>query len=506
MDINTFTPGIILLSFVFILYGISYISYLKDKISISLFSILLSGLILRLFCASDPMIHKWDERYHALVAKNIIEQPLEPKLYLNTPLPFDYKNWTSNAIWLHKQPSTLWTMAASMALFGVDEVSVRLPSVILSLFSILLTFFIALLLFQSNTIGLIAAFLQSINGLIIELSAGRVATDHIDTYFLFFIELSILFLLIHFKKSNLIYLIIAGVACGLAILTKWLPALIIFPLYLIIHFKSKSFKQQIFELCILSITILLIFLPWQVYALMHFPLEYLWEQKYNMLHFTQGLEGHDKDWWYFIDRIRIVINESIYLVLLWFIIHSFNKIYFDKKYIFLIVYISIPLIVFSLAKTKMQGYLLFTFPAYFIIIGIFIEHIIASSHQKMNFLNSKLLKNIIVFTILSLSFRYGIERVKPFETHHLERLAKSELMGTQFPNKSILFNISCPIEVMFYTNSIAYTQIPDSNMIEQLITDNYNLFIVEDNKVNDDIMNDNRIKKIRLKATIDLCR
>ncbi len=38
-------------------------------------------------------LHDWDERYHALVAKNMIEQPFKPMLYKNPVLPYDYKDW-----------------------------------------------------------------------------------------------------------------------------------------------------------------------------------------------------------------------------------------------------------------------------------------------------------------------------------------------------------------------------------------------------------------------------
>lgn len=183
--------GILLIGLLVIFYGISFFVYLRGRVYLSLFFIILSGFGLRIFCSLDPMLHPWDERYHALVAKNLIDEPLEPKLYKEPIIDYDYKNWTANKIWLHKQPMPLWSMALSLKIFGISEFSLRLPSILLSTMSIFLTFCIGLFLFNSDRVGLIAAFLQSINGLVIELSSGRVATDHIDTFFLFFVELSI---------------------------------------------------------------------------------------------------------------------------------------------------------------------------------------------------------------------------------------------------------------------------------------------------------------------------
>ncbi|MBP7274522.1 MAG: glycosyltransferase family 39 protein, partial [Saprospiraceae bacterium] len=460
-EIDLSLQGMLLIISLITSYGLSYFAYRRGHVYLALFFIIFAGLSIRLFCSSDPMLHTWDERYHALVAKNIIEQPFVPKLYKEHVIDFDYKNWTANEVWLHKQPIPLWSMALSMKLFGISEFTLRLPSVLLSTISIFLTFCIALLLFNSPKTGLLAAFFQSINGLVIELASGRVATDHIDTFFLFFVELSIFFILLNVKRINKIFLFLGGIACGLAILTKWLPALIIFLLYLIITPKSKCNSNQLFtDLIVLGSATLLVALPWQIYAQMTFPLAYQWELQFNKRHFTEGLEGNGQPWWYFINRIRITVNEMIYIILLWFGYYTSQKSELRKENLFLLIYMAIPFLVFSVAKTKMQGYLLFTFPAYFIIIGLFIETLLfrktitprQSTLYKVNVL--------IVVAIFSLAVRYSLERVKPFKTYHQESLAKKELQGITFPAKAVLFNIHCPIELMFYTDCIAYPSIP----------------------------------------------
>ena len=156
----------------------------------ALFLILVAGLILRMYAASDRCLHTWDERYHALVAKNAILHPLTPTLFEDPVLPYDFKDWTSNHIWLEKGPVPLLAVSGSIRLFGTDELAVRVPSVLVSLLSVYLTYLIASLLFDRET-GILAAFFHSINGLLIELPAGRVSSDHVDTFFIFFIELGI---------------------------------------------------------------------------------------------------------------------------------------------------------------------------------------------------------------------------------------------------------------------------------------------------------------------------
>ncbi len=142
------------------------------------------GILLRLFVSAEFFLHAWDERYHALVAKNLIQHPLLPTLYDNPDLPHNYREWSASHVWLHKQPLPLWAMAWSMFLFGVNEMALRLTSVLLTTIGIGLTYQIGYLLF-SRKIGFIAAFLYTIHGLILEATGGRVATDHIDVFFSF---------------------------------------------------------------------------------------------------------------------------------------------------------------------------------------------------------------------------------------------------------------------------------------------------------------------------------
>src|SRR5436309_1269279 len=99
-----------------------------------------AGLVLRAYAGADLFLHPWDERYHALVAKHLAAHPLLPTLYDRALLPYDYRNWRANGVWLHKPPLALWLMAASLRLCGVNDWTLRLPSVLLSTLAILLTY------------------------------------------------------------------------------------------------------------------------------------------------------------------------------------------------------------------------------------------------------------------------------------------------------------------------------------------------------------------------------
>ena len=96
----------------------------KSRFTFSISSLVLSGLFFRIYSALDPFLHAWDERYHALVAKNLLKHPLVPTLY-DLPLLDQDLLWVGSHIWLHKQPLALWLISGSISIFGNTDFAIR---------------------------------------------------------------------------------------------------------------------------------------------------------------------------------------------------------------------------------------------------------------------------------------------------------------------------------------------------------------------------------------------
>ncbi len=443
------------------------------------------GLALRIYTSTDFFLHTWDECYHALVAKNLIQHPLTPTLYDNPIMPYYYRNWPSNHIWLHKQPLPLWTMASSMWLFGVNEIALRLPSIILTTIGIGLSFIVGSYWFNKKN-GYLTAFFFSINGLIIEMAAGRAATDHIDIFFLFFIELAIVFSILFVQKQKTIFNILVGVSIGAAILCKWLPALIVVPIWILIVWDSGKLKTKeiILQLFLLLITCVLVFLPWQIYIYKAFPVEADWESSCNFRHFTEVFEEQTGPYHYFIDKLRMNYGELIYLPLMWFVFKLFKNVN-DKKRLAIAIWVFVPILFFSIAKTKMQAYILFISPALFMITSEFF--FMLNEYKKDH--NLKWVFNVLLFLLIAFPIRYMIERVKPFDQSNRNPAWVSDLrnLNERKIEKGILFNYDKPIEAMFYTNLTAYKTIPEKYILIGLAIEGYTVIINDDGKLPDDI-------------------
>ncbi|HMQ91048.1 MAG TPA: glycosyltransferase family 39 protein, partial [Flavilitoribacter sp.] len=235
----------------------------KDRFCLSLIFLTAAAFLIRLFAASDPWLHFWDERYHFLVAKNMMESPFKPMLYQSPLLDYDYRAWSQNHIWLHKPPMGLWLIAGSFKVFGVSEFAGRLPSVLLSSASVVLAYQAALHFLKDRWMALACAFFQSVNGLTIELASGRNPTDHVDTIFYFFILAGIWSSTRFAISQKAVQAMLAGVFLGLAVLTKWLAGLIIVPVFFMLILEKTGWKKAFGWSVLVLSTGVLIALPWQ---------------------------------------------------------------------------------------------------------------------------------------------------------------------------------------------------------------------------------------------------
>lgn len=191
----------------------------------------------------------WDEAIYASVAKEMVDGGD----YLSPHLNGKY--------WPEKPPLLIWCMAGAYRAFGVSEFSARLPAAIFGLFSVILIYRIGARFFERRA-GLLAGFLLVSNLHFLLLS--RMAM--LDVPLAFFISAALYFIWLGRDKPA--YLLLAGAATGLAVMTKSLVGFFPF-LIMALSFRTTARALAgkwpwILAMALISV---LIAAPWHIHQM-----------------------------------------------------------------------------------------------------------------------------------------------------------------------------------------------------------------------------------------------
>jgi 4-amino-4-deoxy-L-arabinose transferase len=499
------------------LFGYAWRAWRRGRPEAAAAAIVAAGLVLRMYAGCDLFLHTWDERYHALVAKHLVEHPLVPTLYDHPVLPYDYRDWRSNHVWLHKPPLALWLMAAGMRLLGPDEIAMRLPSLLLSAVAILLTYLIGWHL-GGRRVGLLAAGFQAVNGYLLQLPGGRVAVDHVDNALIFFVELAILGAVMLVRgwrprpgtaggggwsegwPAFLLATLAIGAVCGLAVLTKWLPGLLPIPVWLALAWRRQPPRRLAAGLLAMTAACVAVALPWQLYIRAAFPLEARWESAYNLHHLAVPIEGLGGSPLYYLLKMPRFFGELIYLPLGWFLVSLVYPAWRPSRragegrqaleLLPLAAWLLLPLVAFSLAATKLGGYIMIAAPALFIVEALFWLWLwdrrprrggARDAHNSRRVATAALRWTVLVLLPL-LPLRYTVERMKirpSYDRNPPWVRALRALPAQLGPGPVVLFHLDRPLEAMFYTPYIAYEGVPTPAQARHLLAAGYRVVVLD---------------------------
>ncbi|MBK8620894.1 MAG: hypothetical protein IPN79_03825 [Saprospiraceae bacterium] len=212
--------------------------------------------------------------------------------------------------------------------------------------------------------------------------------------------------------------------------------------------------------------------PWLYWIFISFPNETRLIFEGVLFPISNVVQGHSGMWYYYLNSIRININELVYIPLLFFIYHTLKKPSYQNILIFL--WIIIPLLLLSVSTTKREVYILISATPLFIIISLFINFI-----EKFKFKYEKSVYFIqMLFFIVAI--RYCVERLKPWEP----RLEKPEyryemeaLINRTSVSSDSLVLINDPnfIKGRFYYGVLGYRYLNDST-INNIRSKGYKVF------------------------------
>ncbi len=520
MPISFFTTSQIL-PFIFgaVLLTVSAILFHKNE-KLSLWFLFAGSLGMGFFIANlDHFLILWDEQYHALVAKNLANNFLKPTLYANPVLDYNFRDWTNNHIWLHKQPLFLWQMALSIKVFGTSALAIRLPSIILHALIPLLIYRMGKIVISSRT-GYFGGLLFAAAYFPLELVAGRYSTDHNDLVFLFYVTASFWAWFEYQNSGKKHWLLLIGVFSGCAVLVKWLMGLLVFIVWFLTiiitnnhgRFSIRTYLPAVYA----GLVSVAIFLPWQVFILINFPEEAHYEYALTSSHFFHVIEGHAEPlWFYFNDGLGKIYGQGdlMPIVILFGVILLLFSI--PKKMYKVAIAVSIIFVYtfYTLAETKMIAFTLIVSPFIFIGLGYLIHWLISFSEVKIKRKWIGKILGVLLPLILAWSM-LNISRIanyhthwKPHDNHNRSReqaeMRFIKLLEEKLPGENyVIFNTSITydghIPVMFFTDFIAYPFIPSNEQIEQVKNKGYHVAIVDLGNIPDSVLNDESILVVNL--------
>ncbi len=466
-----------------------------------------AGLVLRLYAGSDLFLHAWDERFHALVAKHLAEHPLRPTLYEHPVLPYDYRDWRANHVWLHKPPLALWLMAAAIRLLGTGELAMRLPSLALSTLAVFLTYAIGAGLCGRRA-GLLGAALHAVHGYLLQLPAGRVAVDHVDNALVFFVELGIFLAVLQAHAATRprepappaasraawwLWLPAIGAACGLAVLAKWLPGLLPIPVWLALTWRRQPRHRVILGLAAISAVSAAVVVPWQLHVRRAFPLEAAWEASYNLRHLVVPIEGLGGSPLYYLLKMPRYFGELAYLPLAWLLWQLLRRARALRQrrparerpaagpdLAPLAVWLLLPYLAFSLAATKLGGYVMIAAPACFLVTACFwlwLWRLRPGGRARAA------LRLAVLILLPLLPLRYTVERLKvraAYDRNPAWARALRALPERLGPGPVVLFHLPEPLEAMYYTSCVAaYEGVPTPTQARRLLDAGYRVVVLD---------------------------
>jgi hypothetical protein len=488
-----------------------------DKKRIALLLLFFASIGLGFFIANlDHFLMLWDEQYHSLVAKNMLDNPFKPLLYANPLLDYDYKNWSTNHIWLHKQPLFLWQMAISLKLFGINELAVRVPSIVMHAIVTLMIYRIGKLV-HSATVGFYGALFFTVAYYPLELIAGKYATDHNDVAFLFYVTASFWAWCEYQHSQKSYWIILIGLFSGCAVLVKWLVGLLIYAIWFLSLVLNKNWLKirAYFPLIISFVISCFIFIPWQVYTLHKYPIEAAYEIHYNSEHFFKAVEKHGGNVWFHFNALKDLYpsGDAVLFILA---LGIFLLVKNSTTQIYRVAIISSIIIVYafySMAATKMTSFCIIVSPFVFLGFGAFVDLIINFLKTKIKFKLFGIIFPSIAIIVISFLF-LDLNKIENYHTNRdpndnndrvkdeREMVFIKKLKDALNNEKFVVFNandrVNGEIPVMFYTNYIAYNFIPSQLQIETCRKKFYKIAVGDSGQLPDFIMKDSAIVKVKL--------
>jgi len=329
----------------------------------------------------------------------------------------------NGVVFLDKPILYYWMQASAIKIFGLTEAALRFWPALLGILCCVFVYFAGRQLFNRKA-GILAAFFLATSPLYY---AGAHYAN-LDLEVASFISMSLLSLLlgIHSKKTG--YFIAAYILAGLAMLTKGLMG-IVFPMmitgaWILILNRWSLIKEARLGIGLLLFTAITI--PWYIAA--QFANPEFFHYFFVIQQFSRFLTLHEFNnqtpVWFYLPVIALgFFPWTLFLVQA--MSTNLKKVWRNPSSypieLFLLLWVFLILIFFTIPHSKVMTYILPIFPALALLVGNYISQ----KNFKLGIYILGVIAVIIALTINTLSAHFNTKTIKPLATY-LNTIIKPE--------------------------------------------------------------------------------
>jgi 4-amino-4-deoxy-L-arabinose transferase len=332
-------------------------------------------------------------------------------------------NWISphfmSLRYFEKPAAGYWMIAASQALFGQNLFGVRFASALCTGLSVLLCFLIARRMWNDPRKSFACALLY----MSLTVIAGAAGYANLDPQFSFWVNLSLVALWFALdsvsRGPRLIGWAGLGFACGMGFLTKgflaWLlPVLIALPWML----WQKRWRELLVYGPLAIVVAIVVSLPWALAVHAQEPdywRFFFWHE--HIRRFAGDDAQHDAPWWFYLPLL--VAFSLPWVALLPPALRQAWQTRRQSNIAFLLLWLLMPLLFFSLSKGKLPSYIL---PC-LLPLALLLGHTLADrlKREQGRVLGINGLLNLVVGLLVLLTLVY-LQLKKPLYNHELHNL------------------------------------------------------------------------------------
>jgi 4-amino-4-deoxy-L-arabinose transferase len=332
-------------------------------------------------------------------------------------------NWVSphfmDVRYFEKPAAGYWMIALGQALFGQNLFGVRFASALSTGLSVLLCYLIARRLWNEPRKSFACALLYMSFTVI----AGQAGYANLDPQFTFWVNLSLVALWFALdsvgRRQRLVAWAVLGLACGMGFLTKgflaWLlPVLVALPWVI----WQKRWRELLVYGPVAVVVAIAVSLPWALAVHVQEPdywRFFFWHE--HIRRFAGDDAQHNAPWWYYLPLL--VAFSMPWVALLPPALKQAWQTRRQSDIGFLLLWLWMPLIFFSLSKGKLPAYILPCLLPLALLLGHALADRLKVEQGRVLGINGLL--NLVVGVVTLLALVY-VQLKKPIYDHELHNL------------------------------------------------------------------------------------